>query len=425
MTQFWQRLGLGAQIGIFTGAAMLILVGFLLTGYAFKARETVIDGEVAKARGLVLMAESAREQMAKKWEKGIYSTDKVRKWAAAADSKEERKDMILSAVPVVTAWRTAQAKAKEAGFEFKPIREHPRNKDHTASPTEMRGIRYFRNHRQAKEYNFVDEKRNAVRYFRPVRLTKVCLNCHGDPTRSQELWGRPDGTDITGHQMENKKVGDLHGAFEVILPLAAAEATIAGNLWEGILGALVLLAAALGTLLWGIQRGICRPIHATVAQVGTVTEQGDLTVRAPESGIREMGKLGRTFNTFLQKLAGLFGDWRQQSSQLASASEELSATADEISRNAQSSTKRMEEVAGSAQEVNQVVQDVASNISEVSDSASQSTQTTQEGMKAVEQASQRINQLKVAGERVDEIMETIQAIAKKTDLLALNAAIEA
>ena len=149
MVAFWKNLGLGSQIAVFAGAAMLILVAVLLTGYAYQARNSVIEGEVAKARSLVLMAESAREQMAEKWEKGIYTTDKVRQWAAAAETKEARKDMILSAVPVVTAWRTAQAKAEEAGFEFKPIREEPRNEDHAASETEMRAIRHFRNNPEA------------------------------------------------------------------------------------------------------------------------------------------------------------------------------------------------------------------------------------------------------------------------------------
>ncbi|MEF8792614.1 hypothetical protein [Thiohalorhabdus sp.] len=61
-----ENMGLGSQIAIFAGAAMGILVAVLLTGYAYQAGGSVIEGEVAKARGLVLMAESAREQIAEK-----------------------------------------------------------------------------------------------------------------------------------------------------------------------------------------------------------------------------------------------------------------------------------------------------------------------------------------------------------------------
>jgi methyl-accepting chemotaxis protein len=85
----------------------------------------------------------------------------------------------------------------------------------------------------------------------------------------------------------------------------------------------------------------------------------------------------------------------------------------------------VEQVSNSAQEVNNVVQDVANNISEVSSSASKSTEATKEGMGTVQQAAERINSLKNSSARVDEIMESIESIAKQTDLLALNAAIEA
>lgn len=159
----------------------------------------------------------------------------------------------------------------------------------------MRAIRYFRNNPDADEFHFVDDQANAVRYFRPVRLGQVCMNCHGDPARSDELWGRSDGKDITRHRMEDKEVGDLHGALEVILPLDEANTTIAAKLWSGILAGLLVLAAPLGALYWAIQRTVSRTLNGTVDQVGRITERGDLTLRAPESGIREMSRLGRAF----------------------------------------------------------------------------------------------------------------------------------
>ena len=421
---FWQRLGLGARISILAGLAMVLLVALLLLGYAYKERQSVVRGEVNAARGLVLMAESVREQVADKWEMGVYSTEKLRRWARRADSEEEKEQRILDAVPVYNAWAAAQAKAEEGGFRFKPLRSDPRDEEHAPNTVERKAIEYFRDNPGQDEYYLVDEEINAVRYFRPIHLDQICLNCHGAPSRSQELWGRSDGRDLLGYKMEGWDEGDLTGAFEVIRPLEAADATIAANLWQAIGTALLVLAAAIGLLLWLVQRGIVRPIHLTVGRIQEV-DRGDLTVRSEEAGIREMTTLGGTFNNFLDNLNRIFRDWRAQSGQLASASEELSATADQISQNANASNQRVEQVATSAQEVNNVVQDVANNINEVSDSTSRSTATTQEGMKAVRNAADRIQQLKSSGERVDEIMSTIEAIAKKTDLLALNAAIEA
>ena len=266
---------------------------------------------------------------------------------------------------------------------------------------------------------------NAVRYFRPIRYTESCLACHGDPSRSQELWGRDDGRDVLGYKMEGVDEGDLKGAFEIIRPLDKAQAQLSTNLWTAGIGAALVVGLIVLGMLWFVQRRISRPLNDTINRMQCISESGDLTARVPEARVPEMGRLSRSFNEFVTGLAETFKDYRNQTSQLASSSEELSATAEEISQNAQSSSQRVEQVSSSAQEVNEVVQDVANNIQTVSDAAGKSSQSTQEGKEAVDQAAQRLDKLKASSGRVDEIIATIQNIAKKTDLLALNAAIEA
>ena len=266
---------------------------------------------------------------------------------------------------------------------------------------------------------------NAVRYFRPIRFTESCLVCHGDPSRSQALWGRDDGRDVLGYKMEGVDEGDLKGAFEIIRPLDKAQAQLSTNLWTAGIGAALVVGLIVLGMLWFVQRRISRPLNDTINRMQCISESGDLTARVPEARVPEMGRLSRSFNEFVTGLAETFKDYRNQTSQLASSSEELSATAEEISQNAQSSSQRVEQVSSSAQEVNEVVQDVANNIQTVSDAAGKSSQSTQEGKEAVDQAAQRLDKLKASSGRVDEIIATIQNIAKKTDLLALNAAIEA
>jgi len=416
---------IGARASLLAGAALLAFAVLFFAGYAYTQQQTAVDGAVQRARSLVLMAESVRERVAKKWEYDVYTTDKLRRWAEQAETEEARKARILDAVPVYNAWSTAQAKAEEAGFRFEPVRENPRDADHRAGPKEMRAIQHFRNNPGADEFHFVDEQANAVRYFRPVRLGDNCLVCHGDPERSQALWGRSDGKDITGHRMEGKEAGDLHGAFQVILPLDRAEARVASTLWTGGLITVVLLLAALGAIVWTFRRSIDAPMEQAVAAMGRAVDDGDLTVRMAESGWGGAASLGRAFNRFMDHLAGMFQQWRGEADQLASASEELTATSDELQQNAQTSSQRVGEVSHSAQEVNGVVQDVAKNITEVSEAASNSTDTTKQGQQVVKQASEHIQSLSDSTRQVEEVMGTIQAIAKKTDLLALNAAIEA
>jgi methyl-accepting chemotaxis protein len=418
-------MGVGTRIGLLSGAGMLVLVVVLLAGYAYQQQKAAVKGEVKAARQLVLMAESVREQTAHKWEMGVYSPEKIRRWAAEAESDEERKKRILDAVPVVNAWRAAQAKADQGDFQFKPLRRDPRDEEHAPNPVERQALEHFEANPEADDFYTVDEEANAVRYFRPIHLTETCLNCHGDPARSQELWGRSDGKDPLGYQMEGWDKGDLTGAFEVIRPLDDAQAALSANLWKASLAALAVLGVAIGLLMLFVMRQVCRPLATAISHMRQIAEQGDLSGRVPEGRLPEMRDLARSFNHFVGSLADTFKDYRSQTAQLASASEQLSSTAEEISGNAHHSNQRVEQVSGSTQEVNNVVQDVANNITEVSESANRTTQTTQEGKQAVDQAAGKLDELKHSSARVDEIIATIQDIAKKTDLLALNAAIEA
>ena len=174
-----------------------------------------------------------------------------------------------------------------------------------------------------------------------------------------------------------------------------------------------------------ITRMILGPIRSVSTAVKHIQQEKDFTRRAAVDGTDEINQMAQAVNDLVDNQTGILSGIQEQSSQVAAASEELSSTAEEITGSARASSQRVEQVSNSAQEVNNVVQDVANNISEVSSSASQSTQATKDGMETVHQAAERINSLKNSSARVDEIMETIENIAKQTDLLALNAAIEA
>jgi methyl-accepting chemotaxis protein len=100
---------------VLVGAAQLVaLAAVLFYAYSHKQETDVRQQYVEKARSVVLTTESMREEMAKCWESGVFSTEQLQDWAKQGDTKK-----ILQAVPVVTAWRAAMAKAKDGGYEFR------------------------------------------------------------------------------------------------------------------------------------------------------------------------------------------------------------------------------------------------------------------------------------------------------------------
>jgi methyl-accepting chemotaxis protein len=159
--------------------------------------------------------------------------------------------------------------------------------------------------------------------------------------------------------------------------------------------------------------------------VRELQQRQDLRIRVDSRGVGADTDAVREFNALMGNLDELFRNWGDKAGQLAGSGEQLAAIGEELKARADDSGSQVDQVAHSTQEVNRVVQEVAENINSVSEAASTSKATTQRGMDSVSDASQRIHQLSGSAHRVDEIVASIESIAKKTDLLALNAAIEA
>ena len=105
------------------GVLQLVLVTGVLFYFSYRqTRQTAENEYVSRARSIALTAESVREEMGRKWKLGLFDKKMLSAWA-----KEGRMDRVLAAVPVVTAWQSAQAKAKEGGYEFRVPKSQPRN----------------------------------------------------------------------------------------------------------------------------------------------------------------------------------------------------------------------------------------------------------------------------------------------------------
>ena len=97
---------------IITAITMSTVLSIILAIlFFFEAKERIIEGYVEKARSVVLSAESTREEMEDKWEKGLFTVEQLREYA-----NKNEKEKLLAAVPVVTAWQAAMKKSKEGGY---------------------------------------------------------------------------------------------------------------------------------------------------------------------------------------------------------------------------------------------------------------------------------------------------------------------
>lgn len=136
-----------------------------------------------------------------------------------------------------------------------------------------------------------------------------------------------------------------------------------------------------------------------------------------------------------QELDKLVQNFEQQVSEitsvLATASTEMSATAEGLTNVADGTAKRAEIVRGAGEEASQNVASAASAaeeltaaVSEISRQVVNANTIAEEASEQVQSSTRNVEALSTSADRVGEVVTLITAIAEQTNLLALNATIE-
>ena len=235
--------------------------------------------------------------------------------------------------------------------------------------------------------------------------------------------GNEFDTDMTaktlGFAMEGWKVGDTHGAYEIVVPSTPRHARrgfIANGLWVSV------PIATRASVAFSLRR-LTKPINQLIAMVRDIaTGEGDLTKRINLDRKDEIGQFAGWFNAFLDNLHKLIGEIRGVTTQVSrlrprsppaarrwpqdhpagradhavpASTEEMAASADEVSRSIEGKTV----VEQTVDEIEQIAREVT-------------------GSAAV------VGELGKKGDEIGQIILVINDIADQTNL-ALNAAIEA
>ncbi|WP_094605663.1 Methyl-accepting chemotaxis protein McpB [Sporomusa silvacetica DSM 10669] len=212
---------------------------------------------------------------------------------------------------------------------------------------------------------------------------------------------------------------------------------------------LVILAAFIVALL---TRRIIKPLE----QLQGVAERiahGDCTTTIDVHEKNEIGNLANSFRKMTVNIQNLIGHIKQSALQVASSSDQLTASAEQSAQAAIQVAGVINEVAQGAEiqaravnKATDVVGNMLASIQQVTGSANsvatvadQATSAAQEGDRAVHTTVSQMKQIEVAVEsaaevvaklgarstEIGQIVDAISGIAGQTNLLALNAAIEA
>ena len=202
-----------------------------------------------------------------------------------------------------------------------------------------------------------------------------------------------------------------------------------------------LLVAGLGMLvIWFVGYGIARPLRQMVVMLDDIAQgDGDLTRRLDVNRSDELGDIARGFNTFLGKLQSMITQVVSSVQKVSDSSEHTADIAIRTNTGVQKQLAEIELVATAVHEMTATAQDVARNATHAAEaanhadrSANQGKQTVQHTAEAIAALAQEIGRavtvvqtLAKDSENITAILVAIRGIAEQTNLLALNAAIEA
>jgi len=309
----------------------------------------------------------------------------------------------------------------------------------------------------------------AIKRFDDAYQTALAAS-EGNPETLAELetisaqWEQNKGSKLA--VLERMRAGDIEGAKELLVTVehptwqkiriamqnltnAEEQNTLAlraqmmeekETVLRNTLG-LTVLAIVLGALvafvvIRALKRAFC---HVIESLTDIASGEGDLTRRLDEAGRDEVAELGRAFNRFVIKIQALVKQVAETGEQLMAESQAMTDMSVDTKLNMNQQESKLDLVATAMNEMTATVQEVARNASEASSGAQEADKEAGAGNRMVDEVVAAINDLahevresaRTIGsvennaEQIGTVLDVIRGIAEQTNLLALNAAIEA
>ena len=165
-------------------------------------------------------------------------------------------------------------------------------------------------------------------------------------------------------------------------------------------------------------------LHETAQMLGNMS-QGDLTQRLDSSYQGVFGQLASDANNMADKLTAVISELNVSSVNVTTSANELASSNLALQSRTESQASGLDETASSMEEITATVQQTSDNANHVARVIKDASATAQEGEQSVSSVVEAMDSIQEASEKIAKIISVIDEIAFQTNLLALNASVEA
>lgn len=438
------KLGLSAKIIAVTVLILTVIVGVNYVLFIDKHKSAMEQALLEEASVFTALADEAKNHSALVLESGAIDSEtlltELKEHIAKGGHYSDTR--LYNTIPVVAGWTAAGKAAEREGLEFHVPSFDARNPENEPAQGSFTAVLLRELSQQVasggqESIGRIDRETNQMHYLRAIRLDQTCMSCHGNPAQYD---ADGDGKDILGFRMEGWKVGDMHGAYEIVMPLDKMDTQVAGFIQSGMMVTVPLVAVGVGAFIFALRNLLTKPLAMVVTLLqGIATGEGDLTRRLNLSRSDEIGMLGHWFDIFVARIHDTVCRVAGATQEVASAATEIAASSDQIAGGARQQHQQIQQVSAAIEEMSASVVEVARKSGQAAETAQGSGRSAEEGStvvnetiegmraitEAVESSSASVTELGKRGQQIGEIIDVINDIADQTNLLALNAAIEA
>ncbi len=444
MPKLGLNIGLSAKIIAVTVGILVVVVAVNYSIFISRHTEAMKDSKMEQASRFTALADEIKSHVSKIGNDGVFATEMLTEdlERVLAEGGDYRDAKVFSTIPIVAGWEAAGAAAEREGMIVRVPALEARNPDNlpergSFQEDMLEDLRAQVLAGGADAMGRINEQTNTLHYMRAIRLNESCMSCHGDPVKYD---ADGDGKDILGYAMEGWDIGDMHGAYEVVMPLDTMDAQIAGVIKGGMMATVPLVIVGVGIFIFALRLLLTRPVGQVVAMLKDIaTGEGDLTKRLNINRKDEIGQLGHWFDTFVTRIHDTICEVAGSTHEVASAATQIAASSEQISAGAQEQHSQIQQVSAAIEEMSASVVEVARKSGQAAETANSSGKSAEDGSgvvsqtiegmrgitEAVESSAASVIELGKRGEQIGEIIDVINDIADQTNLLALNAAIEA